>query len=204
MLAPAKITLSPHELQLVTNSDWILTKRVIIDKVFRFFGDVCEEMKGIIGEEKAWLPATVINSEPKIYKGENYRQLPYVLMDYPRCFDTTNAFALRTMFWWGNFFSITLHLGGHYKKMFEQHLLNNEQAIRKGNYFICINDDQWQHHFEAENYLPVSSLTKENVRDIINNRQFIKLSLQYSLQQWDEMPDLLERSFYEMLQLLKN
>ena len=204
MLAPAKITLSPHELQLVTNSDWILTKRVITDKVFRLFGDVCEKMKGIIGEENAWLPATVINSEPKIYKGENYRQLPYVLMDYPRCFDTTNAFAIRTMFWWGNFFSITLHLSGHYKKMFEQHLLNNEQAIRKGNYFICINDDQWQHHFEAENYLPVSSLTKENVRGIINNRQFIKLSLQYSLQQWDEIPDLLERSFYEMLQLLKN
>ena len=204
MLPPAKITLSPHELQLVTNSEWILTKRVITDKVFQLFGDLCEKMKGIIGQQQAWLPVAVINSEPKIYKGENYRQLPYVLMDYPRCFDASNAFAIRTMFWWGNFFSITLHLGGDYKEMFAQQLLKNEQGIRKCNYYICINDDQWQHHFETENYLPVSSLEKEKLSDIICNRPFIKLALQYSLHQWEEIPGLLERSFYEMMQLLKN
>ena len=54
----------------------------------------------------------IVQSTPKIAKGENYLQLPYVLLDYPRCFDKENIFAIRTMFWWGNFFSITLHLSG--------------------------------------------------------------------------------------------
>ena len=62
------------------------------------------------------LPEEVLIQSPKISRGENYNGLPYVMLDYPRCFGKEDVFAMRTMFWWGNFFSITWHLKGKYSK----------------------------------------------------------------------------------------
>jgi hypothetical protein len=204
MVTPTKITLSPQELQLVTDPGWILTKRSIIDKVYGLLGDVAERMKCLAASEKDGLPQKVIASEAKIYKGENYRLLPYVLLDYPRCFNGADAFAIRTLFWWGNFFSITLHLGGQYKKMFEGSISKKLPVLQQDNYYVCINEDQWQHHFEADNYIAAKELDEERFMPLIHNGAFIKLSLQFSLQRWDEMPGLLERSFFSMLQLLRS
>ena len=98
-----KIMLSDDELQLVNNTGWILTKRSVMEKVDQVLGSIAENQKLIIEKEKNRLPQEVIKSEPKISRGENYLQLPYMLLDYPRFFDTENIFAVRTMFWWGNF-----------------------------------------------------------------------------------------------------
>ena len=119
----SKILLSADELQLVNNTDWILTKRKIMHKVTGLLGDISEHQKLMVENESNWLPGEVVQSTPKIAKGENYLQLPYMLLDYPRCFNDGNIFAVRTMFWWGNFFSITLHLSGTYKKTFQQKLI---------------------------------------------------------------------------------
>ena len=43
----AKIQLSPDELLLVQNGQWILTKNTIIQKVYHLFGSLAEEMKNI-------------------------------------------------------------------------------------------------------------------------------------------------------------
>ena len=40
----------------------------------------------------------------KISRGENYRGLPYLILDYPAYFSQKDIFAFRTMFWWGHFF----------------------------------------------------------------------------------------------------
>ena len=203
MVTSTKITLSQQELQMVNDKEWILTKRKIIDKVMALLGQVSEKFKPIADKEKEWLPGEVINSEPKIYKGENYRMLPYVLLDYPRRFEAADAFAIRTLFWWGHFFSITLHLAGKYKNKFETAIINNSAILARADFFICINEDQWQHHFEADNYLPVNEMDVKKLEQITGQRPFLKLTLQFSLQQWDEIPDLLEESFALILQLLK-
>ena len=204
MITPTKITLSPQELQLVTNTEWILTKQLIMDKVFELLGELCEKMKELIAKEKEWLPNAVLISEPKIFKGENYLKLPYVMLDYPRCFDSTDIFAIRTMFWWGNFFSITIQLSGRYKKMFEKNIIKNRDACQTKNFYCCINDDQWQHHFNTGNYCKVSAMGIEEFENNISGRQFIKIAISYSLYQWNDIPVLLERSFFEMLQLLRS
>ena len=49
----------------------------------------------------------------KISKGENMG-LPWVMLDYPRLFGQEDVLAIRTMFWWGHCFSVTLHLKGRY------------------------------------------------------------------------------------------
>lgn len=198
-----KITLSPQELQLVNDTNWILTKRAIIDKVYLILGDLSEKVRQIAEKEKEWLPPEVVDTAPKIYKGENYRMLPYVLLDYPRRFDNTAIFAIRIMFWWGNFFSVTLHLKGYYKKIYTDQLCKKIKILQANNYLICINKDEWQHHYGNDNYLSLADMEKEKIVSIIEEGEFIKLSVAYSFKQWDEMPDLLERTFHSMVQLLK-
>jgi hypothetical protein len=199
----SKILLSADEQQLVTNTGWILTKRKIMEKVNILLGDVAEQQKRIIANESGWLPGAVVQSTPKIAKGENYLQLPYLLLDYPRCFDSDQIFAVRTMFWWGNFFSITLHLSGRYKKMFQQNIIQNIQAAEQ-DIFICIHEDQWQHHFEAHNYREVKKIMKDELQVMITEKSFIKLAIKFPLQTCNEISSLLDGSFTELMDLLKD
>ena len=199
----SKLMLSDDELQLVTNTNWILTKRRVMEKIDQLLGSVAENQKLVIKNEKDWLPAEVVKSEPKIAKGENYLQLPYMLLDYPRCFDAENIFAVRTMFWWGNFFSVTLHLSGKYKEAFQQKIINNIEAAPP-DIFICINENQWQHHFEADNYIAAKQFPRAALLDEINKKQFIKLAIKFPLQPWVDLPALLDGSFLEIIKLLKH
>ena len=199
----SKILLSADEQQLVTNTDWILTKRKIMDKVNVLLGDISRHQKLMIENESNWLPDVVIQSTPKIAKGENYLQLPYMLLDYPRCFNGGNIFAVRTMFWWGNFFSITLHLSGTYKEMFQQKIIQNIAAIKQ-DVFICINEYEWQHHFEADNYASIKIIQADKLQDVIIRKPFIKLAVKFPLQAWNEIPSLIDDSFNQLITMLKN
>jgi len=203
VLPPTKIALSPDELLLAQNSDWILTKRTIIDTAVQLFSRLCDNMKDIVAAEKVDLPQVAFLSEPKISKGENYRLLPYVILDYPRNFSGGNIFAVRTMFWWGNFFSITLHLAGEHKKIFYENMDRNLSLLKTAAYYLCINEDQWQHHFEEDNYVAVSTKTNDELMEILQQQPFIKIAHRFPLSQWNEMPALLERSFSEMMQFVK-
>jgi hypothetical protein len=199
MTGESKLVLSDGELQLMGNTEWILTKRIIIDKVNVLFGAFAGSMQHKLLQQQHLLAATA----PKIAKGENYLQLPYVILDYPRQFEKANFLAVRTMFWWGNFFSCTLHMSGEYKKKYQQNLLANIAILQQHDLYICISDDEWQHHFEQDNYLPVRNFSAEEIRSIVSRQHFIKVAAKFSLHQWKEIDVLLEKTFSIMLQLLK-
>ncbi len=197
-----KLMLSDEEQQLVNNTHWILTKRVILDKVNQLLGELSGQQKEIIENEKNWLPQEVSMSSAKISRGENYLQLPYLLLDHPRCFEAENIFAVRTMFWWGNFFSVTLQLAGTYKALYQEKIYERLLA-EKPDVFICINESQWQHHFHRDNYTAVNQLSPADLQDIIYKKKFLKLAVKFPLQQWNAIPALLHGTFIELIDILK-
>ncbi|MEI8058688.1 MAG: hypothetical protein WCG67_00920, partial [Ferruginibacter sp.] len=147
------------------------------------------------------LPEPIIQSSPKISKGENYLQLPYIMLDYPRSFESGQFFAIRTMFWWGNFISITLHVSGRHATKLHQALQNEKVLKSISGFYLCINEEEWEHHFEKSNYQLLHTLSKTEIRNIISKEQFVKLAVKFELQQWNEMPELLEKAFIKLLQL---
>jgi hypothetical protein len=199
----SKLMLSAEELQMVTDTSFILTKHKIMDKANMLLGNLAEVVKAGVLKNNNDLPAAVMASTPKITKGENYLQLPYLILDYPRCFDKENVFAIRTMFWWGNFFSCTLHLSGSYKTMFLQTVQNNIAALQKNNFYICINKDEWQHHFKNDNYVLLDTLSTEEINAVICKHHFVKVAAKVELHQWQDAPVLLEKSFTAMMGLLR-
>ncbi len=200
---PAKIRLSATELELVTNADWILTKNGIIQKVKSILEGLQAEQQDYLVQEKNSFPAEFISLLPKISKGENYKGLPYLVLDYPRYFDKENVFTIRTLFWWGNFFSITLHLSGRCKELFQQQLINAYSVFTSTDFFLCINDDQWEHHFEKDNYKRVKEITSREFEQLLSKKSFIKLAQKYPLQQWDEIPTLLLTEFRKIMEIVK-
>jgi hypothetical protein len=202
MVQAAKIALSEQEKQLMYNSDWILTKRSVTGKVLMLMNNVLIVFKQIVAENKSSLPIELYTCSPKISKGESYLSLPYVLLDYPKFFDKKAVFAIRTMFWWGNFFSCTLHLSGHYKYQFEENIIQNIDSEIFDNFYLCINEDQWQHHFERDNYKKLTDFTKNELRILIKKQSFIKIAFLCDLQVWDTLPQLLPKFFKELLALI--
>jgi hypothetical protein len=194
-----KIRLSPEEAALVLNPGWILTKNRIITKVKNLLEQIQEEEQNYVVAHSS-LPAEVTSIPPKISKGENYKGLPYVILDFPRCFNKEDVFAIRTMFWWGHFFSITLQLSGKYKSINAQSF----DILIKNGYFICINDDPWEHHFEAGNYVAVESLSPKQFEDIIQSHPFIKLAKKIQLSEWDNVQDDTIETFRQLLSLCSN
>src|ERR1700737_3694132 len=98
----AKIGLSPEELELVTNAEWILTKNAIMQKAWWLLEDLQVELVSNIKQISRILPEEVLKTTAKISKGENYKGLPYLVRDFPRCFDKDAIFAVRCMFWCGS------------------------------------------------------------------------------------------------------
>jgi hypothetical protein len=203
MNTDTKITLSAKELDLVCNIDWILTKHAIIQKVYALFGMEATKMQEIVAAELPSLAAAINLPGPKIAKGENYEKLPYVMLDYPRCFEKERTLAIRTMFWWGHFFSIHLQLSGSYKDAAIAALHKNFIMLKNGGYAIGIGEYPWEHHFREDNYLSLQNCSEEKFISIITDSSFIKIGKTLPLHEWDGAERFIEKSFLELVELLK-
>jgi hypothetical protein len=202
MSTQTKIQLSTFEKELINNSEWILTKNNIIKKVQQLFGAVQENISDYTNTSSKIFPDEVAAISPKISKGENYLGLPWLMLDFPRYFDKENIFAIRTLFWWGNFFSTTLHLSGKYKELYSKNIMNNYEELRKNEFYICVNEDQWHHHLENENYKPLKEFSVADLENHIGERTFIKLTKRLSLSHWDSAIQILSDEFVQITKWL--
>jgi hypothetical protein len=197
----AKIRLSAKEQELAANKDFILTKNGIIRKTQLFFGELAEEQTKIC----LTLPSLqeFISIPPKISKGENYKGFPWLVLDYPRIFLKEDVFTIRTMFWWGHCFSITLHLAGKYKLQFESKITGAYSLLKNENLYCCINKEQWQHHFEKDNYIPVNEFSAKEFSNTIALKPFLKIAASCGLADWDNAGEAMLRHFVQFVQIIK-
>lgn len=175
MYMNVNVNLSDKELEMIADESIILTKATALKKVELFFSACIPEIDaGIIS-----ILTKQVNQQlqsAKISKGEQYLQMPYLILDYPRCFNKESVFAVRTMFWWGHYFSITLHLSGAMLNIFREAIAKN---MNEGDWFFCIHEEQWHHHHKQDNYVPLSAIN--NIQEIIMQAPFVKLSRIFSL-----------------------
>ena len=199
----AKIRLSPEEEELIKRTDWILTKNNLLGKVTHLLSELQSRqvlaLQGIPGISKE-----IVSSSPKISKGENYKGLPWLILDYPRLFAKESFFAIRTLFWWGNFFSTTLHVSGTYKDAYLQKIIGSFAHLQEQNFYVCINSDEWQHHFEKDNYRGVEELSLSEFEAIAHYRSFIKLAKKISLDEWNDADAKMVETFIQLIEVLKD
>lgn len=193
-----KVTLSAGELAIAADRDIILTKRVVMSCASELFSVqipfISSAFAAAISDD------ALKNAPPKISRGENYKGLPYVIMDYPALFSRDNVFALRTMFWWGNFFSITLHLSGRFMEQYAGAVLKN--LSQAGNdVYVCTGEQEWEHHFEESNYRLYASLSPEEKAGLAA-MFFLKIAVKKELHHWNMMQSILPEGYTKMVNLL--
>ncbi len=178
----AKITFSEHELVCLQDTDFLLTKRTINEKVQTLLLKLASEL----ANEPQVMPLPPIRT--KVSKGDNYRGLPYWVLDYPASFVKDDVFAYRTICRWGHEFSFTLHLAG---APLQQHkpalILNFNQLANVPGLYLCTNTYQWEHHFEADNYRLFNEVIDgaDSWEAFLADKDFVKLAVKIPLDEWD-------------------
>jgi len=189
---------SEKELSLMGDRDFLLTKIEIIGKIEGILKKTKDEIIAVT--EKGYydlLPRKILE-DGKIFKGEYYRKLPYVILDFPSSFGKESIFAFRTMFWWGNFFSSTLHLQGEYLEKFRSRLLSSFDLLLDSDIYICVGKTPWEYHYGNDNY---AKLSPDHI-DMIDSAPFLKLSKRVPLKKIDMVPQISSNFFNFLAEIL--
>lgn len=201
-MCAAKIRLSKKEQEMVVDAGLILTKNRILQEWVGFFARWQEEQAKSVREAPLLIPAWTASS-PKISRGENYRGLPWVVLDYPRAYQAGSFSALRSLFWWGQLGSMTLHVSGPFKQALEERLLESHAVAAGADWRICISADEWQHHDGTGNYRPAAELTEEEWKDLVKTKSFCKLACFFKLGDWEQLPARWAEQWEAMLRLVR-
>lgn len=192
----SKVTLSAQEWALVEDPTIILTKNLVIEKVYALFAQAATSYQKILADLPEVQQGDWLHMAPKISKGEKYNDLPWVMLDYPRQFALNDTRAIRSFFGWGSKFSIHLILQG----------LSRDQWLSKARYWIDtahpdwmidLSDDPWQHHPDTQRCVPLYKMNEQELK----LRPFIKYSCWQPLTAWNTLPEEWSAIFREWVRI---
>lgn len=192
---------SAKELLFLQDIDFLSTKAGILEKVKMMLARVEQKLHHHISGPGYHFPPNALAKSGKISKGENYKLLPYLILDYPRLFSRESVFSFRTMFWWGNFFSCTLHLQGEALEQCRQLLIENSPLLVQRRIFFCINNSPWIYDYCNTNYILAGDLPREVLQELIENKSFIKLSRFIPLDAYDKLEAFSEETFHLFMKI---
>jgi hypothetical protein len=188
------------ELFAMHETELFRLKYILIDKVVVQFNHLSAQVKEVIQRHN--LPHELANARVRIFRGDNYKLLPYAVMDYPALYARENSFAYRTMFWWGNFFSFTLYLHGTYLDMYRENLQEGVRGLTGKGFYFCVNETPWQYHYERDNYISLDEMLNQqngDIEQLIGERDFIKLSRFIKINDWKKVNSTCIETFESLL-----
>lgn len=197
----SKIQLSEEEMQLVNNSHWILTKHGIIEKVYRLMGAASLQMQSVVETSHYPWPEEMRQASPKISKGEKYGGLPYVVLDYPRFFSKEHVFAIRSFFWWGKYFTVTLHVKGSFLQQFGDKIMQAVVKDQLPGFHISYAGDEFNFDLEQENYSLLHN-GKETFFPVAGRTPFLKISKRISFEHWDTAQQEIVETFRHFIAVI--
>ncbi|WP_346236302.1 hypothetical protein ABDK00_016140 [Niabella insulamsoli] len=185
----AKIQLSADHIALVTNAEWILTKNEILLHIKKVLEGLYSWQQPVL--QASLLPAAVLKTGGKISRGENYLGLPWLVLDHPRCFAKSNFFAIRTLFWWGKYLSVTLHLSGKWQQAYAPSLTASFHQLQEKGFLLCCSGDEWIHDIGNAAYQPLKHSDVESFAAALQKAPFLKLAAYVDIREIeDAMPTL--------------
>jgi hypothetical protein len=204
MAQGTKITFSEAELEAILHPDFFYTKYAAMQKVMELLSETERILREIIVQHPFLADHTNVVS-PKIFRGENYRKLPYMVLDYPRRFSTETIFAFRTMFWWGKEFSFTLHLQHAALEHFRNAIIKNISELSGKQFYYSVYKTPWEYHFDPDNYRPLDEILNEpGFIDSLRSTPFIKLSRKIPIKDFEHVAAYAGETLIVLLKLLQD
>jgi len=192
----SKIQLSDAEMGLICNAELILTKNKALEKIRLLLEQAQREMQQYVAQHQLQTD-TLLQHPPKISRGELYRGLPWMILDYPRIFTRDRIFAIRSMFWWGHFFSSTLHISATPENV----TMLSSAWHRLQHQYIGVNPDPWHHQLEKDNYTDIPNISERDWLKQLQANEHIKIAAAWPLKDWNAIPENLLENWKKMLAL---
>ncbi|MGB3777144.1 MAG: hypothetical protein WA960_02210 [Tunicatimonas sp.] len=191
------------ELRCLQDTRFLRTKATATQKVQQLLNQTLDELQQYLANHPRAFPAHVQTRAGKLARGENYRGFPYLVLDYPRQFSQDDVFALRTMFWWGHFYSITFQLGGASWVRYRPAVQRNLPQLSGKSVWLGVNDDPWQHHRQPDNYRPLDTLSAEEQQNQLEDANFLKLARFLPVDAWELLPQAASLFLGEVINLIE-
>lgn len=182
-----EIDFTREEFQLLSNYQFFDYKARITSKVLTLFSGIENKIRKEIASASHPFPDLINSTSAKISKGENYRNCPYIVLDYPRIYSRENIFALRTIFWWGHYFSNAFIIAGHSYHRYLPRFLERPGELKNKNWYLCISQTPWKLENASWNYVLLSKLSDKDIRNYLQTYSFIKIARIYPLDQYKKL-----------------
>lgn len=194
-----------YEINLLKNADVYFKIQSLENKVSELFGIIARFLEPIIQTFNSNLKEEFQSKNAKISRGNNYKGLPWTILDYPRNIDKTGVFAIRLICLRGNTFIITLHLSGKFYHQYKTSIFENLQLLKENQYLITNGKSEWEHLITDENYIEIQS-NKKLISETINKielNQYIKFAKAIPFDQWENLDIIIEKEYKLLLSTLK-
>ena len=181
-------SLKDEEAALLTDVTFFEKKQLLAKKIVEFLGDLEADYFELTRSYYDILPPGIQNKRGKISRGENYRGLPYFILDAPAIFEKNSVLAYRSLVWWGHPFTATFHLSGRFLESYMDRLVPKLQHLDQSA-MICINKNSWEHHLQRDNYIPVTEFLESNNNSLefFREQGFLKVTIPVDMhksEQW--------------------
>lgn len=181
------INLTKHEIEMATDTFYPFMKQQIMDKMCNILDEVGQQVS-----------SEVFANTPiyKVTKGENYKRLPYVVVDCPQLSGPHLPLACRTLFWWGYGFSFNLIIP-------QAKLANNAAySLSQLEDWILIGDHLWENEIDEQYYKQGLSQEAPYWQAHIQNQTYLRIACMHNLYQYGRINELAVKWYKERIQNL--
>lgn len=199
----ANIYFSHDEIDFLTDLEIFPLKRSLLERLSLLFIEIEQNLNLECSNNNFLFPEGVLIKKGKISKGDNYNNQPYLVLDYPRLLEKNNIFCLRTIFWWGNYFSNAFILSGSMLDRYQNSLIDNFLKLKNTEWYFSINKDPWKLEISKENYIKVKNLDKDFIENHVRTFNYIKIAGIYPISEYKKLSDTSVIFFKNFLDILQ-
>ncbi|WP_339815803.1 hypothetical protein [uncultured Imperialibacter sp.] len=195
---------SKEEIDLMGDSELLLTKRKVISKMADRFSAVEGKFRQImLSESSLHLPPDTLVKAGKVSRGENYKGLPYIVLDYPRLMTRHDVLNIRLLFWWGHYFTLSLHVAGGFWQERKPNILKNIGALTFGKIRFQVDGSPWENDIFSGNFHDLNP--SDSVQTLsIEKSTFLRLSYYLPLHEIPNLDEFATKGFKKFMSILKD
>ena len=140
---PASPAFSDEEFAALENTQFFEAKTAATARMKGVFEELREALRPEL-PPNGWLCAGAVDTaRGQLTTGEDYLGLPYVVLDFPKCFSREEFLTMRTLFWWGHYVAYALIMQGAWLAAAVERVAESLAELEAAGVEATVAEDPW-------------------------------------------------------------
>lgn len=187
------IKLTKHELDFASDTIYPETKQTVMLKMQQLFTACGQKLN-----QNTLYQELTANTKFKITKGEQYKSLPYMVLDSPQIKGPEIDLVFRTLFWWGHYVSCNLIVST--TKLEQEQDYTAIKQLPKTR--LLTGNDLWEQDLDSAEFSKCSALSVAEIEHLIHTQTYVKLSRKIPLRKHAQLPELMDMVYSNWMAVL--